>query len=329
MAREMAETVLPRYKVDAERRSGAGRSRRGRHHLQPGNESGALGRELAEPAVDRQHHQGDDGDGLPREQSRSHAAGDDRAQRRLSGVDDASARERSRDGRRPAAPAADRVRQRRRSRARAHLAVRLGRLHPAHEREGRRARAREHALRRSVGPAVGERLVRVRHGAPHHARVERRAHRVDHADARVHRVTPRTSRRSRSTAPTICSAAPTSTCAPARPASSRRRATAWRRCCGCRRAARKVAVVVLGARSNAGRFMETQNLFSWLSTKATTLFAAAAARTPPSHTAQKKPELLTTCLLQPSRPFLGSSRRSRAASRPRRAAAWRSNPPPP
>jgi D-alanyl-D-alanine endopeptidase (penicillin-binding protein 7) len=32
------------------------------------------------------------------------------------------------------------------------------------------------------------------------------------------------------------------------------------------------AVVVLGARSNAGRFMETQNLFTWLSTKAATLF---------------------------------------------------------
>jgi D-alanyl-D-alanine endopeptidase (penicillin-binding protein 7) len=35
----------------------------------------------------------------------------------------------------------------------------------------------------------------------------------------------------------------------------------------------QVAVVVLGARSNAGRFMETRNLFSWLSTKASTIFA--------------------------------------------------------
>jgi len=35
-----------------------------------------------------------------------------------------------------------------------------------------------------------------------------------------------------------------------------------------------VAVVVLGARSNAGRFMETQNLFDWLSTKAATLFGS-------------------------------------------------------
>jgi D-alanyl-D-alanine endopeptidase (penicillin-binding protein 7) len=36
----------------------------------------------------------------------------------------------------------------------------------------------------------------------------------------------------------------------------------------------QVAVVVLGARSNAGRFMETQNLFNWLSTKAATLFGS-------------------------------------------------------
>jgi D-alanyl-D-alanine endopeptidase (penicillin-binding protein 7) len=36
----------------------------------------------------------------------------------------------------------------------------------------------------------------------------------------------------------------------------------------------QVAVVVLGARSNAGRFMETRNLYNWLSTKAPTLFPA-------------------------------------------------------
>jgi D-alanyl-D-alanine endopeptidase (penicillin-binding protein 7) len=34
-----------------------------------------------------------------------------------------------------------------------------------------------------------------------------------------------------------------------------------------------VAVVVLGAKSNAGRFWETRHLFNWLSDKATTLFA--------------------------------------------------------
>ena len=40
----------------------------------------------------------------------------------------------------------------------------------------------------------------------------------------------------------------------------------------------EVAVVVLGARTNAGRFLETQNLFQWMSSKATTLFATT---TPP------------------------------------------------
>lgn len=37
------------------------------------------------------------------------------------------------------------------------------------------------------------------------------------------------------------------------------------------------AVVVLGARSNAGRFMETRNLLSWLSTRAAALLAAKQA----------------------------------------------------
>jgi D-alanyl-D-alanine endopeptidase (penicillin-binding protein 7) len=35
----------------------------------------------------------------------------------------------------------------------------------------------------------------------------------------------------------------------------------------------QVAVVVLGARSNAGRFMESRNLFTWVSSKAPALFA--------------------------------------------------------
>jgi D-alanyl-D-alanine endopeptidase (penicillin-binding protein 7) len=39
----------------------------------------------------------------------------------------------------------------------------------------------------------------------------------------------------------------------------------------------EVAVVVLGARSNAGRFMETENLFNWLSAKASTIFATQTA----------------------------------------------------
>src|SRR6185503_4892317 len=46
----------------------------------------------------------------------------------------------------------------------------------------------------------------------------------------------------------------------------------------------QVAVVVLGARSNAGRFLETQNLFSWLSNKASSIFAT---RTPVVATPQE------------------------------------------
>ena len=42
----------------------------------------------------------------------------------------------------------------------------------------------------------------------------------------------------------------------------------------------EVAVVVLGARSNAGRFMETQNLFKWMSNKASALFATKTPALP-------------------------------------------------
>ena len=42
----------------------------------------------------------------------------------------------------------------------------------------------------------------------------------------------------------------------------------------------QVAVVVLGARSNADRFLEVQNLFNWLSAKASTLFATQTAGSP-------------------------------------------------
>jgi D-alanyl-D-alanine endopeptidase (penicillin-binding protein 7) len=43
----------------------------------------------------------------------------------------------------------------------------------------------------------------------------------------------------------------------------------------------EVAVVVLGARSNVGRFSEAQNLFNWFAAKATTLFATTAAASGP------------------------------------------------
>jgi D-alanyl-D-alanine endopeptidase (penicillin-binding protein 7) len=38
----------------------------------------------------------------------------------------------------------------------------------------------------------------------------------------------------------------------------------------------QVAVVVLGAKSNAGRFMETRHLFNWLASKAETLIGGVA-----------------------------------------------------
>lgn len=42
----------------------------------------------------------------------------------------------------------------------------------------------------------------------------------------------------------------------------------------------QVAVVVLGARSNAGRFLETRNLFNWFASKASAVFATT---TPAAH----------------------------------------------
>ena len=44
----------------------------------------------------------------------------------------------------------------------------------------------------------------------------------------------------------------------------------------------QVAVVVLGARSNAGRFLETRNLFDWLSTKTSAIFGAASSPASPA-----------------------------------------------
>ena len=138
--------------------------------------------------------------------------------------------------RRSAAPAADRVRQRRRARPGARLAAGLRRLHRADEREGARARAPEHALRRSVRPAVRQRVVGVRHGAPDHPASD------DERIASIMRTSSYTvySERRDDHVPQHeppAAAATTSTCARARPVSSRSPATAWRRCSGCRRAA--------------------------------------------------------------------------------------------
>ena len=190
--------------------------------------------------------------------------------------------ERQSDGRRPAAPAADRVGQRRRAGARAHLDVRLGRLHRSHEREGVRARARKHQLRGSVRPAVRQRLVGVRPGAAHHARVQRRAHRVGHADARVHGPN-----RQRQTAHDHVPQHESS--ARARDVDVRAGKTGFISKSGyclatllqLPQGGPQVAVVVLGARSNAGRFLETRNLFDWMSTKTAAIFSAASSPASP------------------------------------------------
>ena len=67
--REMVDTTVPRYKVDA---SGdlIRISAPPRDHLQPAHEPGALGRELTGSAVDCEHHESDDRDRVSRKQSR-------------------------------------------------------------------------------------------------------------------------------------------------------------------------------------------------------------------------------------------------------------------
>ena len=215
-------------------------------------------------AIDRQHHEGDDGDGVLRGQPgpdagrdgslaatsirrrpRTSARGDkltadDLLHLLLIASDNAAARG-----------------------ARARVAARRRRLRRPHERESRSELGLdEHALRGSVGPAVRQRLVGVRHGAADHAwRPNDDRDRLASCarpstpsappttgahDLPQHEPPARTRRRRRPRR--------------ARPGSSRRPAIAWRRCCGCPEGGQEVAVVVLGARSNAGRFLETQNL---------------------------------------------------------------------
>ena len=85
----------------------------------------------------------------------------------------------------------------------------------------------------------------------------------------------------------------------------------------------QVAVVVLGARSNAGRFMETRHLFNWLSTKAQDFFPN---RAPPFRRSEPQPAVVRR-RAHHAQPSL-SSTVSAAASPPRRAAASRSCPRP-
>ena len=125
MAREMADTVLPRYKVDAsgdlvpDVRAAAAIIYNPATNQVLWEENGTSQRSIASitkvmtATVFLENNPDLD------------AAGHHRPQRRLPGVDDAPARERQGDDRRPAAPAADRVRQRRGAGARARVAARV------------------------------------------------------------------------------------------------------------------------------------------------------------------------------------------------------------
>ena len=134
-----------------ERRPRAGRARRRRDRVQPGDRAGALGRARAGQALDRQHHEGDDRGRVPGRQPRPLGDRHRRAQRRLRRVDDVSQSERADHARERPAPHAHRLRQRRRAHPRACLARRDGVLRRADEREGagaRASRARRSPIRR-------------------------------------------------------------------------------------------------------------------------------------------------------------------------------------
>ena len=94
------------------RQRGARNPGRRRHHLRPGDRQGALRREFPGRAVDRQHHEGDDRDRVPRDRDRPQPGSPDCALGHAARLDDLSAHQRSRAPVGPAAPAADSVGQR-------------------------------------------------------------------------------------------------------------------------------------------------------------------------------------------------------------------------
>ena len=171
-----------------ERRPRARRARRRRHHLRPGDQRSPLGGELAEPAFDRQHHQGDDGDGVPRERPGSDAKSSP------------SCAATSIARRRPICAPTTRSR---RATCCTCCSSRPTTRRPARSRASRRsaptgfiarmnAKAAELGLETThyadtSGLLSDNVSSALRHGAAHRARIRRRADRVDHADERVHR----------------------------------------------------------------------------------------------------------------------------------------------
>ncbi len=106
-ARALAEARTPRYRTDAGRQRRARHPRGCRHRLRPLDRQGALRRKLNGRALDRQHHEGDDRDRVPRDRDRSQRGSPDCPLRHAPRLDDVSPHERSRSRRRSVAPAAD------------------------------------------------------------------------------------------------------------------------------------------------------------------------------------------------------------------------------
>ena len=86
-----------------------------------------------------------------------------------------------------------------------------------------------------------------------------------------------------------------------------------------------VAVVVLGARSNAGRFWETRHLLNWINSRAKLLVGGDGRSRPPAYSTRRADRHLSAegSEVRPQ-PRRSGSTRTRAAAPPRRAAAWRS-----
>ena len=68
---------------------------RRRHHLRPGDRQGALRREFPGRALDRQHHESDDRDCLPRDRDRPEPGSPDCARGHAARIDDLPAHQRS------------------------------------------------------------------------------------------------------------------------------------------------------------------------------------------------------------------------------------------
>ena len=146
--------------------------------------------------------------------------------------------------------------------------------------------------------------------------VERRAHRQHHADAAV-QLRRSAASPSRCTAPISWCAAATSTCQAGKTGFIRTAGYCLATLLRLPQGGPQVAVVVLGAKSNAGRFWETRHLFNWLSDQdsgADSRPAATSVHGSGQSTRVRTPILTSsTSSLSPSSPS-ASPRRPAAAS---------------